>query len=71
MAICYSLPWPLGGIPVFVVFGHAVFFNSIRVSFPVAFLPVQVRAILSLGQSEKLKAVRQQTIAEAILKRRG
>ena len=48
------------GTPVFVVFGHGVFFNSIRVSFPVAFLAVQVRAILSPGQSEKLTAVRQQ-----------
>jgi hypothetical protein len=53
----------LAGTPVFVVFGHTVFFNSIRVSFPVAFLAVQVRAILSPGQSEKLKAVRQQAIA--------
>ena len=41
------------------------FFNSIHVSFPVAFLAVQVRAILLPGQSEKLKAVRQQAIAGA------
>jgi len=64
------MPWPSRGVAVFAEFGHAVFANSIRVSFPVASLAVQVRAILSPGQSEKLKAVRQQAIAGAIPKRR-
>jgi hypothetical protein len=59
------------GTPVFVVSGHAVFFNSIRVSFHVAFLAVQVKAILSPGQYEKLKTVRQQAIEGTIPKRRG
>jgi hypothetical protein len=59
------------GIPIFVVFEHAVFANSIRVSFPVAFLAVQVRAILSPGQYEKLKTVRQRAIEGAIPKRRS
>jgi hypothetical protein len=71
MAICQSMPWPSRGVPLFPEFGHAVFFNSIRVSFSVAFLAVQVRAILSPSQYEKLKTVRQRAIEAAILKRRG
>jgi hypothetical protein len=65
---CRGLP---AGIPIFVVFGHAVFFNSIRVSFHVAFLAVEVKGILSPGQYEKLKTVRQQAIEGTIPKRRG
>ena len=69
MAICYSLPWPSRGISVFAEFGQAVFANSIRLSFHVAFLAVQVRAILSPGQYEKLKTIRQRATQEAIQKR--
>jgi len=64
------MPWPSRGVPVFAEFGHAVFFNSIRVSFQFALLAVQVRTILSPGQYEKLKTVRQRAIEAAILKRR-
>jgi hypothetical protein len=65
------MPWPCHGVPVFAEFGHAVFFNSIRVSFPVAFPAVQVRAILAPGQYQKLEMIPQQAIQEAIQKRRG
>ena len=59
------------GTPVFVVSGHAVFFNSIRVSFHVAFLAVQVKAILSPGQYEKLRRFAKGRSRETIPKRRG
>ena len=50
---------------------RSVFFNSIRISFHVVFLAVQVKAIRSPGQCEKLNAIRQQAIEQAIQERRG
>jgi hypothetical protein len=42
MAICYSVSWPFRWRSYFIVFGHTVFANSIRVSFPFAILAMQV-----------------------------